>query len=117
VATVSDTVTIQIGGHPFRVPRGFGSEYERRLLRETPDPGLVRDALELIGYTAKLATIRRWSPFRRVEAMVYASNVHARASDNPVRHHPIPSWLPLPWLGPEMGRGAFRRAGPTEVTE
>lgn len=113
---MSDTTTIVVGGHAFRVPRGFGAEYERRLLGETPDPGLVRDSLELIGYTAPLAAIRRWSVFRRVEAVTYASNVHAGASDNPVRRHPRPHWLPEPWQGPEHGRGAFRGPGPTEVT-
>jgi len=57
--------------------------------------------------------VSEWSLRRRVEALIYAANVHARASDNPVQAHPKPSWLPEPWKGRWSGDGAFGGPGGT----
>lgn len=108
----------EYGGLLWRAPRGFGAEYRRRLEREMPSASTIRSALQLIGYTAKLSSIEKWPPLCKIEAMAYAANVHARASDCPLPRHPLPDWFPLnPWTGPEVGRGAFAGPGPTEIPD
>lgn len=107
----------EYGGHRFRAPRGFGAEYRRRLEREMPDDGIIQSALELIGYTAKLGIIAKWSPLRKIEALAYAANVHARASDCPLPRHPLPAWFPTnPWMGPELEYLGITSPGPTEIS-
>jgi hypothetical protein len=109
-------VEFTYGGQRFRAPRGFGVEYRRRLEREMPDTTVIRSALELIGYTAKPSTIAKWAVIQKVEALAYAANVHARASDNPLPRHPRPVWFPVePWTGPEYEVLGSLHAGPTEI--
>lgn len=113
------TVRVRVGNVIWKVPRGFGREY-RETARDdleiaARNPGqvitMVIDLLALIGYEATREQVATWDLHRRVEAVVYARNVHARASDNPIQRHPKPRWLPDPWLGPYRGEGAF--AGPS----
>lgn len=103
------TTRITVHGETWDVPRGFGREYKRLAkldleLAGKGKPGevigLIQDMLGLIGYTASIATIAEWPLRQRVEAVAYAANVHARASDNPLPRHPKPRWLPTPWCGP-----------------
>jgi hypothetical protein len=118
---VSKTTKIRVLGETWHVPRGFGRVYAR-VLREDialfragkpgEISGRVIDLLGLIGYEVTLAQVADWDLRRRVEAVVYAANEYARASDNPLPRHPHPSWLPdQPWQGPMRGKGAF--AGPS----
>jgi hypothetical protein len=121
---VKKTTTITVAGERWDVPRGFGAEYRRRALMHAHgdvqhEASVLSDLLLLVGYEASAETIAAWPLRKRVEAEVYAANVHARAGDNPVQRHPALSWLPEPWQGPpadvshirESLRGAF--AGPT----
>lgn len=95
------------------VPRGFGREY-KRVARDhahalaAGHPGEVirsiQDILGLVGYAPTVDAIAEWDPRQRVEAVVYAANVHTRASDNVVQRHPPLPWLPAPWIG--AGHGA-----------
>lgn len=90
------------------VPRGFGSWYRavaREQLAELGEGkpgeviGRIRDLLVLIGYEVSIAVVAEWDLRKRVEAEVYALNVHLRASDNPIQAHPKLTWLPEPWGG------------------
>lgn len=81
-------------------PQGFKGAYERAA-RSPVDPVVLSDLLALVGYEAKPDAIERWSLEHRVQAEVYAVNVHLRASDNVMRKHPRPGWMPEPWRGPE----------------
>lgn len=107
---MSATTTIRVRGETWQVPRGFGVEYLRHAELDGDHRVLV-DLLALIGYAATEEQIAGWNLRRRVEASVYAANVHARASDNPIPRHPPLAWLPDPWKGPWAGEGAF--SGPT----
>ena len=117
--------TIRVYGETWVVPRGFGAEYIRtarddRSYFRKKKPGMliqwIRDALGLIGYTASIRTVSDWPMRKRVEAIVYACNVHLRASDNPLRAHPRPAWFPKePWKGPTLGEGIFETPGPTVI--
>lgn len=124
------TTRITVCGETWDVPRGFGREYKRLAKadlewcakgRPGEAIGLIRDLLGLIGYAASVATVAEWPLRKRVEAAVYASNVHLRASDNPLPRHPKPRWLPAPWCGPTTSRGGASEtvfaelATPTEV--
>ncbi len=115
------TTKIRVLDETWRVPRGFGAVY-RRVLRDhfaliaAGEPGKfiseVIDLLALVGYHTTVEQVAGWDLRRRVEAVVYAANAHARASDNPIQRYPRPSWLPeRPWQGPDLGKGAF--AGPS----
>lgn len=106
----TQTTKIRVGKEYWDVPRGFGVEYSRHV-EFADDHDTLIDLLGLIGYSATKSQIVKWDLRRRVEASVYAANVHARASDNPVQRHPPLSWLPAPWKGPQSGDGVF--AGPT----
>lgn len=118
------TTFVRILGGSFEVPGGFGAAY-RRVASDFAKPPVLRDILELVGWTATPATIARWPIFRRIEAEVYAACVHARAGDNPTPVPPRPSWFPEPWKGEprdvshvrEDLRGAFEGPGPTELPE
>ena len=107
------TTMIKVRDERWTVPRGFGREYMRHAeLESKPDAARVLvDLLALVGYGATEQQIAGWSVRRRVEASVYAANVHCRAADNPIQRHPSLAWLPQPWKGPWAGEGAF--AGPT----
>ena len=108
----------------WQVPRGFGRLYRDEAKRQLADlargrPGsvisVVADLLRLIGYEASRATIADWPLRKRVEAVVYAATVHARAGDNPVQRHPELEWLPESWNGPPAGVGLFGGPSPTEI--
>jgi hypothetical protein len=122
------TTKIRVLDETWRVPRGFGAVYRRVLkdhfaLMSAGKPGKiiseVIDLLALVGYTATAAQVADWDLRKRIEAVIYAANEYARASDNPVQRYPRPSWLPNPWQGPPLDvrgiradlRGAF--AGPS----
>lgn len=122
--SVQRQVVVRVLGKIWMAPYGFGViyrqvaaehiEYDRtgkpERLFET-----VSDMLGLIGYSASAEVVKSWSLRKRVEAEVHAANVHARASDNPIRKHPRPSWMPGAWLGPERGEGVWGGPGPTPL--
>jgi hypothetical protein len=110
------TTIIRVHGEAWRVPGGFGRIY-RETASDNPTASEVVCLLGLIGYQATPGQVIGWSLRRRVEAVIYASNVHARASDNPVQRHPPLDWLPDPWKGPRQGEGAFAGPSPTPVPE
>lgn len=101
-------------GEHWEVPRGFGSQY-REAAREQLEElgkgkpgnviGRIRDLLLLIGYEVSVSVVAEWDLRKRVEAEVYALNVHLRASDNPIQAHPKLPWLPDPWKGSEDPSG------------
>lgn len=115
------TTKIRVQGESWRVPRGFGQAYLRAVEddRKLSDRGeanvahqAVVDLLSLIRYHATVDQVAGWNLRQRVEAAVHAAVEHARASDNLIRRHPRPEWLPeQTWQGPWRGEGAF--AGPT----
>jgi hypothetical protein len=124
VAVIKRQVAIDVLDEVWMVPYGFGKEYRRLALEhiyhyKTGKPErlfeTVSDILGLVGYEASEEAIKRWGVRKRVEAQVHASNEHLRASDNPIRRHPRPSWMPDPWLGPERGEGIFGAPGPTRL--
>lgn len=133
-ATKQRTTSIRVLDQTWRVPRGFGAVY-RRVLKDhfaliaAGEPGKliseVIDLLALVGYEATVEQVADWDLRRRVEAVIYAANEYARASDNPVQRHPRPSWLPNPWQGPprdvsrvrEDLRGAFAGPRGTPIVE
>lgn len=96
-------------------PAGFKGAYERA--RRYPTTARVlSDLLALVGYDAHPSEIARWSLERRVEAEVYAVNVHLRASDNkPMRKHPRPAWMPEPWGGIPEGESILDTQGGTPL--
>lgn len=134
MAARTTTIAVLVGStvEYWDVPRGFGALY-RRVARDHLDLiakgrpgkliGQVQDLLRLVGYEASSEVIAEWPLRKRIEAEIYAANVHARAGDNPVQRYPKPDWLPDPWQGPppdlshirEDLRGAFAGPGPTEV--
>jgi len=128
------TTKIRVLDETWRVPRGFGASY-RRVLKDhfaliaAGEPGKliseVIDLLALVGYAATVAQVADWDLRRRVEAVIYAANEHARASDNPIQRYPRPSWLPSPWQGPPTDvsriradlRGVFEGPSGTPIEE
>lgn len=93
-------VEVHISNHEtWSVPKGFGVHY-RRAARDLSSAQVLRDLLELVGWTADLDTISTWPKQARVEAEVYAVRVHLRAGDNIVTVPPRPRWFPEPWKGP-----------------
>jgi hypothetical protein len=94
----------------WNVPRGFGVQY-RAVAREVAMGRYkgTRDLLGLVGYDVSAEVVATWSMREHVEAIVYALNVHARASDNPLRKHPRPAWLPQPWQGHERAATVLER--------
>jgi hypothetical protein len=87
-----------------------------RTAADPATPEVLRDLLALVGYEASVEAISGWSLERRVEAEVYAVNVHLRASDNePLRAYPRPAWLPAPWLGPDAIEGGIFGPGGTPL--
>lgn len=127
------TTTIVVLGERWDVPRGFGAAYRREVARQMDSfrrgrsaeiTSVVSDMLLMIGYEASVESIADWPLRKRVEAVVYAATVHARAGDNPVQRHPELEWLPKPWQGKPADRpehirpdlwGAFAGPGPTRV--
>lgn len=118
---MSRTVTIHLRDEheepvTWELPFGFGVEYRAiaehfvKLYGHCGDDAadIVCDILGLVGYDASFEVVHGWELFQRVEAYVYARNVHDRASDNPLRRHPKPTWLPEPWLGPESADCSVR---------
>lgn len=129
------TTTIRVRNETWCVPRGFGKQYLRIAKDDLAHAGAgkpgevigtIIDLLALVGYHATVGQVADWDLRRRVEAVVYAANVHMRASDNPVQRHPRPSWLPdRPWQGPPADtsriradlRGAFAGPSGTPIVE
>lgn len=121
------TTTIRVLGEPWHVPRGFGRLYASVVKADLTmvgagKPGAVItgviDVLALVGYAASREQVADWNLRRRVEATVYAVLEYAHASDNPVRRHPRPTWLPArPWQGPQQGKGAFAGPSGTPIVE
>lgn len=112
------TTRIKVNGEVWEVPRGFGREYVRIAAHEAVSPASgLDDLLGLVGYTSN-AEVIGWPLRRRVEASVYAANVHLRASDNPIQKHPKPSWFPDAWAGPPRGGGGlYDGPSPTLITK
>jgi len=119
------TTTIRVLKETWKVPRGFGAAY-RRVLKDhfaliaAGEPGKliseVVDLLALVGYDATVEQVSGWDLRRRIEAVIYAANEYARASDNPVQRYPRPTWLPeTPWKGPTRGDGAFMGPSGTPI--
>lgn len=126
------TTAIKVHGETWHVPRGFGRQYLECVKEQHPatlQPGeylaRVRNLLLLIGYEATTEQISEWPLRKRIEAEIYARNVHLRASDNIMQAYPPPDWLPQPWQGDprdvshirEDLRGAFEGPGPTRIVE
>jgi len=121
------TTVVTVNGERWEVPRGFGAAYLREArgdlkLAAKGRPGQIIERIQgvlgLIGYDASVEEIANWPLQKRVEAVIYGGNVHARASDNPIQRHPKPAWLPDPWRGPDVGEGVFRQSpGPTPVRQ
>lgn len=120
------TTKILVNSCVWHVPRGFGRVYRdfahdelelAGLLHIPTIIGQIRRTLERVGYTASTATITNWPLRQRVEARVWASIEHARASDNPIPRHPPLPWLEKlkPWQGAWQGEGAFAGPTPTEI--
>lgn len=66
----------------------------------------------LVGYDVPVDSANLLTDEQLRELEVWAERTHLRASDNPVRVPPRPSWLPnQPWKGPEDTWGN----GPTPV--
>lgn len=99
---------------PVAVPPGFRSAYAR-VVSEPASARVLSTLLAVVGYEASETTIETWPFERRVEAEVYATNVHLRASDHPLRAHPKPEWLPEPWQGKPEGEGLFEGPGGTPL--
>jgi len=133
--TKQRTTKIRVLDEIWRVPRGFGAVY-RRVLKDhfaliaAGEPGKliseVIDLLTLVGYDATREQVADWDLRKRVEAVIYAANEYARASDNPVQRYPRPSWLPdQPWQGPPADtshiradlRGVFAGPSGTPIAE
>ena len=95
-------------------PVGFASAY-RRARSEPASARELSDLLALVGYDASPKVIETWSIDKRVEAEVYAVNVHLRAAEHPIRRCPRPEWMPEPWQGEETGEGIFAGPGGTVV--
>lgn len=91
----------------WQVPRGFGKDYKWRARNGGPKPQVLRDILELVGYTATLEALGKWTLFRRVQVEAYAARIHLNAGDAGLQHHVRPSWMPEPWKGPMQGEGIF----------
>lgn len=83
-------------------PRGFKTAYERAS-RKPASPRVLADILSLVGFDVEPEVVEGWPLEKRVEAEVWACREHAVASDNPLRRHPRPEWLPEPWQGPDRG--------------
>ena len=111
------TTVVRVLKETWRVPRGFGAAY-RRVLKDhfaliaAGEPGKliseVIDLLALVGYAATVEQVADWDLRKRVEAVIYAANEYARASDNPAQRYPRPSWLPNPWQGPPTDVSCIR---------
>lgn len=95
-------VQVVVSGEGWTVPFGFGAAY-KRCAGAGLDAETTRDIFELVGYTASVETIASWTLFKRVEAEVYCSSVHMRASDNPTPVPPRPEWMGEPWKGKHSG--------------
>ena len=96
-------------------PKGFKAQY-RRVAAVPATPEQLIDLLTLIGYTATPEHVAGWTLRARVEAEIFAVNVHLRASDNILRAHPKPSWFPNAWKGPLTGGlNAFNSPTPIKV--
>lgn len=93
-------------------PPGFKGAYERAV-RHPASPRVLADILSLVGYDVEPETIERWTLQKRVEVEVWACREHLVASDNPLRRHPRPSWLPEPWKGDDLG--SFCASSPTRL--
>ena len=105
----ADTVTVRTHLGALTAPRGFGAAYKREAARQAElvargEPGKIISGLQmvlrLVGFDASTEVVADWDLQRRVEVSVYAAYEHLSASDNPVRRHPRPAWLPEPWRGP-----------------
>lgn len=61
----------------------------------------------LVGYEIDASNAAALTVEQLRELEVWAERTHLRASDNPVRVPPRPTWLPAPWQGPadHWGRG------------
>jgi len=127
VPVMERTTKIRVLDETWHVPHGFGAAYQR-VLRDhfsrlsAGEPGKliseVIDLLGLVGYQVSFEQVSSWDLRKRVEAVVYAGIEHARASDNAVRRHPRPRWLPeRAWQGPDRGNGVFAGPGGTPVME
>lgn len=94
-------------------PAGFQRAYERAA-RDPATAAVLSDLLALVGYEASASVVGGWTLERRVEAEVYAVNVHLRASDNRgLRRHPHPAWMPPPWGGSPEGESILETPGGT----
>jgi hypothetical protein len=81
-----------------RAPKGFKGRYSETAA-DPASPAVLSDLLGLVGYDVASSVVESWCLLWRVEAEVWAVVEHARASDNPIRRHPRPNWLPEPWKG------------------
>mgnify|MGYP007100111458 CR=1 FL=1 len=104
-------VEVKAGSERWSVPRGWG-----RSFRELADvkPSTVRICMAQIGFGVSDAIAASWPALKRAEAVLHARTMMAKASDNPGRVFPRPTWLTAePFKGPIVGTGVFAQAAPT----
>ena len=56
--------------------------------------------LSLVSVRAEPDTVKGWTQHERVLAYDWAYRIHLRASDNPVRLRPRPTFIPVDWGTP-----------------
>ena len=83
-------------GPNYTAPLGFRSKYQT-CSKDMASPQVLSDILGLVGYDVNPKDVKEWPREKRIQLEVYACNVHLRASDNIIRKHPKPAWLPESW--------------------
>lgn len=121
---MKNTTSIKVNGERWNVPRGFGKVYLReakaqlKLIGQGRPGQIIHDVIavmRLVGFEPTVEAVADWPLRKRIEAVIYAATVYARAGDNPVQRHPELSWLPKSWQGPWAGEGAFGGPTPTVI--
>ena len=64
-----------------------------RILRSPAKVEVLHNLLLLVGFEVPELELRKRTPRERAHAELYALRAHLRASDNPVRIPPRPTWL------------------------
>lgn len=110
----AEPAALRTSGAVEEPPPGFKGAYARAA-RDPAEPQVLSDLLSLVGYEASARAIASWPMERRIEAEVHAVNVHLRASDNVLRKHPRPAWMPEPWEGVPEGESSVSPPGGTPL--
>ncbi|HEY3493807.1 MAG TPA: hypothetical protein VGK73_03940 [Polyangiaceae bacterium] len=84
-----------------RIPKGYKRVYAV-VAKDPAPPEVLSDILGLVGIEADPLLLATLPLDMRVQAQVWAATAHSKASDNIVRRHPKPPWLPDEWEGPRQ---------------